>query len=235
MKNKDFEIRTKFSLNLIGKAQTSLPLCRVFKEKCTKENLHLQMNREILGWQRRHWRWCTLWETNNFKNPEKTDAVRELVEEDGSLTAFQIAEPVNISLGSAESILKNEWSLSKPSARWFSKALRSDQLIFRSSVGGDFDRNWSRWILRVFRWELLPCLLCSPDLAPSDFLFPKLKEHLKGVRFKGTNEAKQTARNWLRKGSAVFYRNGLMRWKHRLEKGIDLDGGYIEKYIHCIK
>ena len=47
---------------------------------------------------------------------------------------------------------------------------------------------------RSFRWELLPFPPYSPDLAPSDFfLFPKLKEHLKGVRFSGTNEAKQAA------------------------------------------
>ena len=74
-----------------------------------------------------------MWELTTQK-PRKNDAVRVLVEEDQSLTAFQIAEPINISLLPAESILKNELSLSKLSARWSSKALRSDQLILRSAV-----------------------------------------------------------------------------------------------------
>ena len=50
-------------------------------------------------------------------------------------------------------------------------------------------------ILKEFRWELLPHPPYSPDLAPSAFfLFPKLKEHLKGVRFKSTDEAKHAAK-----------------------------------------
>lgn len=53
-------------------------------------------------------------------------------------------------------------------------------------------------ILREFRWEFLPHPPYSPDLAPSDFfLFPKLKEHLKRVRFNTTDEAKHAARTWL--------------------------------------
>ena len=57
-----------------------------------------------------------------------------------------------------------------------------------------------RHVLREFRWELLPHPPYSLDLAPSDFfLFPKLKEHLKGVYFNDTNEAKQAAKTWLTK------------------------------------
>ncbi|KFD56653.1 hypothetical protein M513_02329, partial [Trichuris suis] len=41
-----------------------------------------------------------------------------------------------------------------------------------------------RTVLREFRWEVIPHPPYSPDLAPSDFfLFPKLKEHLKGTLF----------------------------------------------------
>ena len=70
----------------------------------------------------------------------------------------------------------------------------------------------------------------SPDLAPSDFfLLPKLTEHLKGVHFNDTNEAKQAAKTWLTKWSADYYKNGIKGWKHRLEKCIDLDGHYVEK------
>jgi len=88
----------------------------------------------------------------------------------------------------------------------------------------------TKQILREFRWELLPHPPYSPDLAPSDFfLFPKLKEHLKGVRFTSTEEAKQAVQNWFRNRPADFFKNGLSGWKHRLEKCVDLDGGYVEK------
>ena len=87
-----------------------------------------------------------------------------------------------------------------------------------------------RDILREFRWELLPHPPYSPDLAPSNFfLFPKLKKNLKGVYFTDTNEAKQTAKTWLTKWSADYFKNGIKGWKHRLEKCIDLDGDYVEK------
>ncbi|KFD70534.1 hypothetical protein M514_17327 [Trichuris suis] len=47
--------------------------------------------------------------------------------------------------------------------------------------------HWSRTVrtvLREFRWEVIPRPPYSPDVAPSDFfLFPKLKEHLKGTLF----------------------------------------------------
>ena len=88
-----------------------------------------------------------------------------------------------------------------------------------------------RDVLREFRWELLPHPPYSPDLAPSDFfLFPKLKEHLKGVYFNDTNEAKQAAKTWLTKWSADYFKNGIKGWKHRLENCIDFDEDYVEKY-----
>ena len=45
-----------------------------------------------------------------------------------------------------------------------------------------------------------------PDLAPSDFfLFPKLKEHLKGVRFNTTDEATHAARTWLQNQPVIDF------------------------------
>ena len=94
----------------------------------------------------------------------------------------------------------------------------------------------SRFADRLFRWELLPHPPYSPDLAPCDFfLFPKLNEHLKGVCFNDTNEAKQAAKAWLTKWSADYFKNGIKGWKLHLEKGIDLDGDYVKNQIDCIK
>ncbi len=87
-----------------------------------------------------------------------------------------------------------------------------------------------RSTLREFRWEILQHPPYSPDLAPSDFfLFPKLKEAIKGVRHKSKEAAKCAALQWLASQPAVFFRNGLERWRHRMEKCLELDGDYVEK------
>lgn len=63
----------------------------------------------------------------------------------------------------------------------------------------------------------------SPDLAPSDFfLFPKMKEDLKGIRF-------ESIRDWIRKKTPNFYADAFKKWILRLEKCVDLNGDYIEK------
>lgn len=85
-------------------------------------------------------------------------------------------------------------------------------------------------VLREFRWEVLPHPPYSPDLAPSDFfLFPKLKEMLKGTHFSDVEEAKNTANTWLQTSPSTFFRDSLRSWKHRLEKCLDLNGNYVEK------
>jgi histone-lysine N-methyltransferase SETMAR len=87
-----------------------------------------------------------------------------------------------------------------------------------------------RAILHKFQWEILPHPPYSPDLAPSDFfLFPKLKEHLKGTRFQSLDEAKKEVLTWCRKQPTEFYKEGILQWKHRLQKCLELSGCYVEK------
>ncbi len=75
-----------------------------------------------------------------------------------------------------------------------------------------------RAVLREFWWEILPHPPDSPDLTPYDlFLFPKLKEHLKGVRFRSIDEAKTTVTEWLKMKGAEFFRKGFNRWNHCLQ------------------
>ena len=66
-------------------------------------------------------------------------------------------------------------------------------IIFHHDNAPAHSARITKEILREFRWELLqhpPPPPNSPDLAPSNFfLFLKLKENLKGVRFNTTDEA----------------------------------------------
>ena len=274
--------------------------------------------------------------------------MQELIAKDRRLTVLQIAEAVDISYGSAQSILQNDLGLSKQSARWVPKMLQphqkniicelsttiltkinfDEEIFWRQLVTGDetwiyqYDpetkkqsKEWlprgssapikfksqrsgkkvmatvfwdsegiilldflegkrtvtgayyvevlkklkaaiikkrpgklhngillhhdnapahsariTKDILREFRWQLLPHPPYSPDLAPSDFfLFPKLKEKLKGTHFNITNEAKTAVKTWFRNRPENYYKNGLNGWKHRLEKCINLNGSYVEK------
>lgn len=70
----------------------------------------------------------------------------------------------------------------------------------------------------------------SPDLAPCDFyLFPKLKENIRGVRYGSDEEVIDVVTTWLRNQDQQFFFNGFKKWIERLEKCVSLNGDYVEK------
>ena len=78
--------------------------------------------------------------------------------------------------------------------------------------------------------DVLPHPPYSPDLAPCDFwLFPKLKEHLKGTRFTSDQEVTDAVRRWCRQQPASFFADGMQRLVQRWRKCDNTGGDYIEK------
>lgn len=70
----------------------------------------------------------------------------------------------------------------------------------------------------------------SPDLAPSDFhLFPKLKEHLRGVHFTTDEAVQAEVRLWFRQQGPNFYSDGIHKLVSRWEKCVRRQGDYVEK------
>lgn len=70
----------------------------------------------------------------------------------------------------------------------------------------------------------------SPDLAPSDFfLFPKLKEHLRGQKFSGDDELMSAVNDWLEVQDKEFFRRGIQALEHRWTKCVQVRGDYVEK------
>ncbi|GFX80028.1 putative transposase [Trichonephila clavipes] len=69
----------------------------------------------------------------------------------------------------------------------------------------------------------------SPDLSPCDFfLFPKLKNHLKGHHF-GTLESIQTAvTNQLKAIPISKFHQCYEEWKKRLQRCVASEGSYFE-------
>lgn len=70
--------------------------------------------------------------------PEQVDAVQALVDEDRRVTVLEIAQTLDISTGSVDSILRDQLGLSKLSARWVPKALRPEQMAQRADLAIEF-------------------------------------------------------------------------------------------------
>ena len=69
-----------------------------------------------------------------------------------------------------------------------------------------------------------------PDLAPSDFyLFPKLKEFVKGWKFADDEDVIYTASGWLEDQDQEFFYSGIQALEKRWTKCISVGGDYFEK------
>lgn len=69
----------------------------------------------------------------------------------------------------------------------------------------------------------------SPDLAPCDFfMFPKVKEVLKGTRFETVEAVKQKATETMNMLTENDFKHCFEQWKIRMEKCRDSGGEYIE-------
>lgn len=79
-------------------------------------------------------------------------------------------------------------------------------------------------LLDDYDWEVLPHPKYSPDLAPADFyLFPKMKETLRGIRFESTeaiNEPTSTSLRDLAKGGlGHVFDSWVSRWRKCVDNG----------------
>jgi len=64
-------------------------------------------------------------------------------------------------------------------------------------------------------YELLPHPPYSPDLAPSDFyLFPLLKEHLRGRQYASDNDIIQSVEDFLELQDELFYQTGTQKCRN---------------------
>jgi histone-lysine N-methyltransferase SETMAR len=78
-------------------------------------------------------------------------------------------------------------------------------------------------------FQILPQSPYSPDLAPSDYhLFKNIKQHLRGTHFKDDVSVQNAVTQWLEDQNADFYKEGILKLKHRWQKCIDLQGDCIE-------
>ena len=116
------------------------------------------------------------------KNVEIVDYVGSLVEEDRRLSVCEIVQAVDISVGSAHSILHEDLGLSELSARWVPKALLPDQLHLRC--------------------ELSTAILTKIE-GIEDAFFSRIITGDKTWVYQYDPETKQQSKQWLFLGSAA--------------------------------
>lgn len=84
--------------------------------------------------------------------------------------------------------------------------------------------------IHELNYELVPHPPYSPDLAPSDyFLFPNLKKHLAGQKYKFNSEVISAAEAYFDDLQESDYCSGIMTLQNRWNKCINLQGDYVEK------
>lgn len=70
----------------------------------------------------------------------------------------------------------------------------------------------------------------SPDLAPSDyFLFPKLKNYMRGRKYNSDEQVRKSAIGWLGHRDPSFFSRGISALEARWNKCVRVKGEYIEK------
>lgn len=85
-------------------------------------------------------------------------------------------------------------------------------------------------LLNGFGWDIINHPPYSPDVAPSDYhLFPALKKHLGGRKFKSDEEVQKAVVGWLRDAAGEFYDAGIKKLVTRMRKVIERQGDYVEK------
>ena len=69
----------------------------------------------------------------------------------------------------------------------------------------------------------------SPDLAPYDlFLFPRMKDSLRGIRFHSTEELKEASESYLNGLQKKDFEGVFQEWERHMQKCVDVGGNNFE-------
>ncbi|KYN39393.1 hypothetical protein ALC56_06212 [Trachymyrmex septentrionalis] len=150
------------------------------------------------------------------KTDENVQEVKEIVLKNRRITIREIADDLNISFGSCQSILTDVLGMTRVSAKFVPK-LRSKTSLLVSSF------------LAKNNTIIMPQPPYSPDLAPCDFfLFPKLKRPMKGRRFATIEQIKAASLEELKAIPKSAFQKCFDDWKKRWHKCIVSEGDYFE-------
>ncbi|EGI57594.1 Histone-lysine N-methyltransferase SETMAR, partial [Acromyrmex echinatior] len=150
--------------------------------------------------------------------PEIIDKVHNIVLTDRRVKVRELVEATDISHGTVISILHEQLGMKKLSARWMPHNTRVHMCPAPITKFNEF------------RYELLPHLAYSPDLALCDyFLFPNLKKWFGEKRFTTREQFIAEIEAYFEGLDKSYYSDGLKKLENRWIKCIELKGDYVEK------
>jgi transposase len=80
------------------------------------------------------------------------------------------------------------------------------------------------------KFTMVPHPPYSPDLAPSDFwLFPQLKEMLKGQHFSLDAKVEAAVHKWISSQPESFFVDATNKWIEQFKKCVAINGDCVEK------
>ncbi|UYV74347.1 hypothetical protein LAZ67_11003166 [Cordylochernes scorpioides] len=168
---------------------------------------------------------------------EKNNEVEKMILANRRITVREVAEDLNISIGSCLSIFINDLGMRRVAAKFVPKLLNCDQKQHRMNIANEMldsvrdDPNLLQRVITgdeagVVPHEFLPqgrTPWYSPDLAPCDFfLFPKLKRPMKGRRYATLDEIKTTSKEELKKILKNDFLKCFEDWKNRWHKSMSI-------------
>ncbi|VEN52316.1 unnamed protein product [Callosobruchus maculatus] len=147
---------------------------------------------------------------------ENIDKVKKIVLANRRITVREVAEDLNISIGSCHSILTNDLGMSRVAAKFHDNAPAHTSLLVREYLAKN-------------NTIIVPQPPYSPDLAPCDFfLFPKLKRPVKGRRYATIEELKTASKEDLNKIRKTDFFKCFEDWKRRWHECIISEGSYFQ-------
>ncbi|XP_018347274.1 PREDICTED: uncharacterized protein LOC108751537 [Trachymyrmex septentrionalis] len=150
------------------------------------------------------------------KTDENVQEVKEIVLKNRRITIREIADDLNISFGSCQSILTDVLGMTRVSVKFVPKLRFKTSLLVSSFLAKN-------------NTIVMPQPPYSPNLAPCDFfLFPKLKRPMKGRRFATIEEIKAASLEELKAIPKSAFQKCFDDWKKRWHKCIVSEGDYFE-------
>ncbi|UYV83277.1 hypothetical protein LAZ67_23000390 [Cordylochernes scorpioides] len=161
---------------------------------------------------------------------EKINEVEKMILANRRITVREVAEDLNISIGSCHSIFINDLGMRRVAAKFVPKLLNCDQKQHRMNIANEMldsvrdDPNLFQRVITgdeagVVHHEFLPqgrTPPYSPDLASCDFfLFSKLKRPMNGRRYATLDEIKTASKEELKKILKNVFLKCFEDWKNR--------------------
>ncbi|GFW05754.1 mariner Mos1 transposase [Trichonephila clavipes] len=106
---------------------------------------------------------------------------------------------------------------------------RHDKVILQHDNARPHVAKVVKTYLETLKWEVLPHLLYSPDLAPSDYhLFRSMAHGLADQHFRSYEEVKNWIDSWIISKDDQFFQRGIRTLPERWEKVVAIDGQHFE-------